>query len=123
MVEISGKTMMKVGAVASAGYSAQFLLAPKTSHDMYFTEKVPYGSSQAAIMGHALGGAAAVMASCAENPTKGNLRAVGGFFLTGPLLILREKKNGNLKTDMFVPNLVMTTALGSACLIAANKMK
>ena len=80
--------------MATAGYSAQFLLAPKTSHDMYFTEKVPYSSSQAAFMGHALGGAAALMASCAENPTKGNLRAVGGMFLTGPLLsTLRQRRS------------------------------
>lgn len=64
---------------------------------------------------------ALVPCACILNPTDGDADRL--VLTPPPTLLPRTALPFGAALQMFVPNLVMTTALGSACLIAANKMK
>ncbi|XRB18174.1 hypothetical protein RI054_17g80190 [Pseudoscourfieldia marina] len=113
--------VLKVSSGLTAGYAVQMAGIPDTAADLYFKKHVPRSSTISRWFGHALAFGAARDFAASKNPTKAACQAAAGQWLTAPVIMGIQAKNGDMKPEMAVANGLMCAAIGFACVKAGEK--
>mmetsp|Transcript_10351 Transcript_10351/g.29083 ORF Transcript_10351/g.29083 Transcript_10351/m.29083 type:complete len:123 (+) Transcript_10351:64-432(+) len=113
---------MKVSSVMGLGYAAQMGLASGTFHPIYFDEaKSSHNLEMSQWFGQALAGQALGQLAAAKKPTKRAMRAAAATWLSAPLVMAVQCKQGKFKKSMALANGALCAAMGGLVLHASNK--